>query len=467
MDSAVPDAACNMTESVRSSRQRWVHPSVWLATLPVAAMFVFLNWHGDRISSIGGLYTHEHGWPQTFLHRIGGDASAWQLTKDIQADHVFWPAFDKRALLIDVATAVLGLGAFIAVSELRRRRRGSLLRFSAFDLLVGVTVVAVGLGWWTSQTRQRQQEEAQIALLNEHAFTVHEAVTGPAWLSRICGHERLPMAAATSLKWPDGADDNTAATFSREVGQLRLLDRMSFFGTNVSDRGLEAALRSRSVRRLTLGHAMTGRGLVALHDCCLEELNASDTRFDDAGMAELSRQRGLMALDVSSTPVTDNGLHALERLQHLRDLNLSKTLVTDRGLESLKNARDLISLEVMNTSVTGRSLSVLPEASLKELLADDSLFDDAGMVVLARQGNLVRVSLRNTAVTDDGIRHLAGMRYLRALDFRGTFITDEAADTLATMERLEWLGVPQPPQFSSQTLERLRTRLPNAKVDAG
>jgi hypothetical protein len=421
-------------------RRVFVSRTLWLMVLPLIALLVLVNWRGELISSDGGIAAFEHGWPTTYLRRRGHDASAWSLLRDIDPFDVCDTPFDGYALVVDIAACLSIATIFVALGEIHRRRRGSLLRWSSMDLAGGLSAIALGLAWWQYQVRQRLEEDSVVIALTKHGVVVQSDVRGPAWLSRVIPRERLPsFGRATSVEWSQDTDDDVVRELSDDIRQLRYVETMDFSQTSISDVALRVLGRGCNVRRLRVAAtAVNGSGFATLPDGCLQRLFAGGSKVNDAGLAQLSRQTNLELLDLSFTEATDAGLSFLSSLRGLRSLDLRETRIT-----------------------------VVPacDGCLRELFASGSDFGDAGMASIARQPNLIGLDLHNTRVTDRGVRHLSGMRHLKGLDLRGTQITDNAIEILSTLRTLRWLGLPDTPQVSVSALDRIQCSLPDAKVE--
>jgi hypothetical protein len=82
---------------------------------------------------------------------------------------------------------------------------------------------------------------------------------------------------------------------------------------------------------------VTDAGLAYLHGMAsLQELNLGYTKVTDVGLSHLQRLTGLQELDLYGTQVTDAGLSDLHAITGLRRLSLNFTLVTDAGLAQLR-----------------------------------------------------------------------------------------------------------------------------------
>jgi len=131
------------------------------------------------------------------------------------------------------------------------------------------------------------------------------------------------------------------------------------------------------------------------------------TKFDNAGLKELSKFQNLQALDISHTRVTDSGLKQLSKISGLQSIDLGASLVTDVGLQELAKIKQLRKLHFGSTAVT-----------------------DAGVEELLLLENLKTLYLYNTKVSDSGILKLIKLKHLNTLILGKTQVTDSAVKKL-------------------------------------
>ena len=77
----------------------------------------------------------------------------------------------------------------------------------------------------------------------------------------------------------------------------------------------------------------------------LTSLTLCGTRVSDEGLQALDKFRSLQQLDLNMTDVTDDGLPALAKLGRLTSVDLSHTLVTPGGVKRLQRARPALRIQ--------------------------------------------------------------------------------------------------------------------------
>jgi hypothetical protein len=117
----------------------------------------------------------------------------------------------------------------------------------------------------------------------------------------------------------------------------------------------------------------------------------------------------LQWLGVDGSDYTDDQLALLPRFRRLQVFEMSNcTDLTDALLPAVARLPELRRLVAINTRFTGVGLVALAPLRLEHLdLTAGSGIDDAGLRVLAGMPTLREVGLRDTAVTEAGVKRLA------------------------------------------------------------
>lgn len=135
--------------------------------------------------------------------------------------------------------------------------------------------------------------------------------------------------------------------------------------------------------------------------------------------------------------------------------------------EALDAARLLPQLErivLIDTAVTDEGLRRLAGLKhLRELSVIDAPVTDEGLRHLRELTNLRRLRLDHTQVTDAGLPHLATLSQLERLDLVGTQITDDGLAPLAGLANLSQLYVNRTAVTEAGVM-RLQASLPHTKI---
>ena len=94
----------------------------------------------------------------------------------------------------------------------------------------------------------------------------------------------------------------------------------------------------------------------------ISELDLSDTKITDAGMAVIGTFPRVTKLNVSNTAVTDSGIASLKGLTSLDWLSAHSTSVSDASIETLKSLKKLKNVFLWKTRVSSSSAGMLQKA---------------------------------------------------------------------------------------------------------
>jgi|GEM_PF-3087527 len=256
---------------------------------------------------------------------------------------------------------------------------------------------------------------------------------------------------------------NLAGTKVTDAGLVHLrglgsLHRLSL-PQGISDAGLAHVGAIRPLRDLTIRPGrVTDRGVAALSGLDqLRELNfhsgVKGSHVTDAAAAHLAGLPALRRLVLGSTEIGDGGLEALAGAKSLEWLLLYGNRVTSEGLRHLARLPALTRLELSGIRGPGGGLSHL--SSLKGLTILKIYGDgwlgvdggggrpgDRGLGDLSGLTRLESLTV-DLPLTDEGMRHLAGLTSLRWLEVRNTNnrITDDGLACVSRMPGLTQLLV--------------------------
>ncbi len=169
----------------------------------------------------------------------------------------------------------------------------------------------------------------------------------------------------------------------------------------------------------------------------------------------------------ATSPLTPELLGKLASVENLRELSLTGHWLTDAHLAALRLPKSLRLLSLVSDVMTDDGLAFLArETELEELriggqrtiITDDALKHVAGLTQL-------RSFSVNCArdITDAGMIHLGELVELRALRLATTRVSDERIDDILRFRKLEMLDV-RGTEISDEGIERLQAELPNCRI---
>jgi hypothetical protein len=255
--------------------------------------------------------------------------------------------------------------------------------------------------------------------------------------------------------------DRLGAKYEREPNlPHQPLTKVDATGTKFNDDGLAQLAGQDRLTSLNLAHtSVTEAGLVHLRK--IPNLQSLELRTSDAGLAELAQIKSLKRLGVIAwSPITDVGLGHLKDMKNLEELNVSYNEITSVGIEHLRGLRRLSNLCLNATKVDDVGM-----AAIKDIKTLDTLWlggcpvTDAGLAHLRGHSNLKALIVGNEHVTDATIGILRTVPKLELLYIGTSKLTDACLDDLAAIKTLRNLDVQQT-QITPAGLERLRKALP-------
>ena len=214
----------------------------------------------------------------------------------------------------------------------------------------------------------------------------------------------------------------------------------------ISDQYLDVLLtdaRERSVPGLSLASCrqLTNEGLERVAELRhLETLDLFNTNLSDEGLAAIADLPQLSSLNIAGTEVSDSGVAVLKQLPRLEQLHLGWTAVGDAGCSEISKLASLKILELRKTAVTNQGLESLGRmSSLHALGLQETAVTSDGLLHLeGLSSTLQRLDLGYTRVDSDAVAILKRMVSLRTLVLRATPI-DRSHDA-AIREALPQLG---------------------------
>jgi Leucine-rich repeat (LRR) protein len=193
----------------------------------------------------------------------------------------------------------------------------------------------------------------------------------------------------------------------------------------------------KNLRYLTMSHlSVSDRGLAELRDMAdLEVLETSGSEITDVGMQQIARCKKLQTLVLHYTSVGDEGVRALSSCPDLTYLSLQGSQITDAGLAAIG-------------TLTGLERLVLTDSPVPHEIKNARTTSD-GLRHLARLTRLKQLSLGGYEldVSDEGLRHLRGLKNLTSLTVILSKLTSDGLSTLRDMSKLEFLNLSHNPEI--------------------
>ncbi len=354
----------------------------------------------------------------------------------------------------------------------RPRRRW--LSFSLRTLAVLLTAMCLFLGWIGPKWIEAQREERIVEQLRAAgiwiSYDYQQEWTngdpdpipyGPFVLRYLFGEHTFSR--VDTLIVQPGEPCDPVMPLLPEFSELRQI----VFRTNVqlSDESVQALAECHKLKEIRLlAGGMTAPQLAILStNSSIEEMMLADGSASDACLAELRRFPNLKKVWIDSNQTTDVGFHALAEVTSLESF-IPRTIpkVTDDGFKPLHNLKHLKQLETHNLfSGTNR----LTEACLPEICEITSLedlylsfydtridFDPMHYADFPEMVHLKMLSLNDSNIRDEALRHIAKMPQLEELRLTSTDITDQGLAHLKDLPNLRNLNI----SFTNITHEGLR-----------
>ena len=290
------------------------------------------------------------------------------------------------------------------------KRRIGWFSFSLRTLLLGVTVLAIWLGWWVSSARQQRLAVATIRQIYADAGRFEDLY--------VCyDYQLVETDGQNGYSYPfadAGVEIDYNAVF-KEEGWLR--DRLGIdFFHNVVGLVVPKINDPDSVL------APTGR-LLGLQHLVLSWGSAFDLAPSDAGIAHLAGLKSLKSLDVDDcSALSDEALRAIGHLPRLEVLKLWYGHFSDAGLRHLAPLTRLRML-VINSLVDD----------------DGDLITDGGVAQLSGLTELEHLYIDSKKLTGESLKSLAKMQKLGWLTLNSPSLTDDDLRYLASLESLHWI----------------------------
>jgi uncharacterized repeat protein (TIGR04138 family) len=295
-------------------------------------------------------------------------------------------------------------------------------RFGLKALLILVTLVCLGAGWFGWRWRFAKFQEQLVAEIRDNGGAAYYNSSQ----SRPFGNDFHADIAAISL-----TDARLTADLAARMARLKRLQNIQLDACEIQPGALE------HLARLPLTHLGIFRGQIhdenaftAFRSAPLTSLGISQTRLLDQHVLQIGRIRRLETLELS--PHTDDQLAHLADLQ-LKRLSLHGAPIQGPGLRRLAGMQTLEWLDLSQTEIDDDGLAHLPTLpGLLTLHLRGARISDAAIPILQRCPRLMHLSLDRTGVTDAALQPLGRLGTLQEVSVDETAITKGAAIELGT-----------------------------------
>ncbi|PQO33478.1 hypothetical protein C5Y96_11610 [Blastopirellula marina] len=297
------------------------------------------------------------------------------------------------------------------------------------------------------------------------------------WASYLLGHPTLVELEVREALMTDAELQALIATNSLEsielndvpVGNSAIanapfatrLKSLQLYGTNVTPEGL------------LLTYGQYPRNIVVLKNWIRLSNAANGQRVDWMGtltaqeLENLKYCRNATSLHFETDQLAGINFQWLSRLEKLTSLRVDY-FGNDQLLQSIASLEGLERLDLAGTKqVTAEGLkSIVSLDQLKVLSLRSADVSDDMLEVIGQMKPLVQLNIAGSAVTDQGIRHLAGLQNLVVLHISNCkSLTDESLKSVGELKKLQYLYA-QGTQFTDEGLQYLHEmpRLTNVSL---
>ena len=202
----------------------------------------------------------------------------------------------------------------------------------------------------------------------------------------------------------------------------------------------------------------------------LTDLHLDETELSDDSISELDGLKNLFRLSLDGNSLTDKCIDSLLKHEALHALSLAGNEVSNDGAKRIQKNLKHIDRDVRLKTIALFHGTVYKRGNYTKWIHGVVCSSGTGGIVdsdlrqLKLFENLKYLVINNTMVTDSGLDVLLDLRHLEHLDLtNNNRLTENGLKKLFGMMNLKTLRVSR--SFDNPVLDRLRTQLPNCKIE--
>lgn len=244
-------------------------------------------------------------------------------------------------------------------------------------------------------------------------------------------------------------EDSLICSFTSLVNLEKVVIHNSRNITDLSMRALAVSPRLCFLQFISKG--VTDEGVCFLSN--LTTLRSQKSGFHGRGLGKLAC---LQNLSLGSCYNIDRNLQFITNLTRLAKLRCTDILVYDEGFHNIAKLMQLRTLKIQSEDITSTMLTSLSDSlmCLTKLRLHECRAESYAMI--GSMTSLTKLMLFNTTITDNCICAFTTLSQLRVLDLnKNSFLTDLSLKAIASLFRLDYLGLCDVGGWTERGLEQL------------
>jgi hypothetical protein len=205
--------------------------------------------------------------------------------------------------------------------------------------------------------------------------------------------------------------------------------------------------------------------ILGMQDKPQYSVTLSGEQFDDAWLATTDDLAALHpnCLQLLNTRLSRESMHRLLEKHQLERLIAYDVPLTDSEMELLQDDVDLMDVHLRNTQVTDAGLRLIPMANLYALDVSGSPITGPVIQECLAGTELLSITLDGRQFTPELVKFLGTFPRLQQIGLVGTEITDEHLQLLSTMPALTGLALDET-SVSPEAITAIRTAHPGWRI---